>query len=73
MDAVAFFNPTFTMEQVKDVWASWKKADNRKAKIKDPMFDGWILPDVAMVKNFRNQITYGVDTTQIEKFVKRNG
>ena len=72
MDAVAFFNPTFTMEQVKDVWTSWKKADNRKAKIKDPMFDGWILPDVAMVKNFRNQITYGVDTTQAEKFKERD-
>lgn len=68
MDAVAFFNPTFTMEQVKEVWTAWKKANNRKDKITDPMFDKWILPDVAMLNNFRNQITYGVDPTQSDKF-----
>lgn len=68
MDAVAFFNPAFTREQVREVWTAWKKADNRKDKITDPMFDKWILPDVAMLKNFRNQITYGVKPAQGEKF-----
>lgn len=67
IEAVAFFNPTRTMEEVRDVWARWRKANNRKDRISDPIFKDWILPDVQMANNTRNQITYSVDPSQPEK------
>ena len=39
-----------------------------KDKITDPIFNGWILPDVAMLSSFRTQITYGVNLEQKDKF-----
>ena len=60
IDAVSFFNPLFSMEQVRKVWEKWVKANNRKDKISEPIFKGWILPDVAMLNSYRTQITYGV-------------
>lgn len=60
IEAVSFFNPLFSMEQVKEVWDKWLKANNRKDKVSDPIFKDWILPDVAMLNSFRTQITYGV-------------
>lgn len=48
------------MEQVKEIWDKWLKANNRKNMISDPIFKDWILPDVAMLNSFRTQITYGV-------------
>lgn len=60
--AVEFYNPYHPKDEVKAIWSAWKKANNRKSKICDPMFDGWILPDVAMLNNFRNQITYSINT-----------
>ena len=68
IEAVKFFNPTRKNEEVIEVWGLWKKANNRKDKVTDPIFKDWILPDVAMLNNFRNQITYGVDVNQVEKF-----
>ena len=72
LEAVAFFNPNFTMDEVERVFKSWVKCNNNKKrndrlKVTDPIFKGWILPDVAMLNNFRNQITYGVDVEQREK------
>lgn len=67
IEAVAFFNPTRTMEEVREIWAKWRKANNRKDKISDPIFKDWILPDVQMANNTRNQITYSVDPSQPEK------
>ena len=72
LEAVAFFNPTFKMDEVKRVFKSWMKCNNNKKrddrlKVTDPIFNGWILPDVAMLNNFRNQITYGVNVEQREK------
>lgn len=72
LEAVAFFNPTFPMDEVERVFKSWVKCNNNKKrndrlKVTDPIFKGWILPDVAMLNNFRNQITYGVNVEQIEK------
>ena len=48
IDAVGFFNPFFTMEQVRDVWTKWLKANNHKGEdgIDNPLFKDWILPDV---------------------------
>ena len=71
LEAVAFFNPTFTMDEVRGVFKSWVKCNNNKKrddrlKVSDPIFMGWILPDVAMLNNFRNQITYGVNVNQKE-------
>lgn len=60
IDAVSYFNPKFKIEKVREVWAKWLKANNRKDKIEDPIFNGWILPDVAMLNSYRTQITYGV-------------
>lgn len=70
-DAVAFFNPASTIDEVNEVWAKWKKANNRKNMISDPIFNGWILPDVAMLTHFRSQITYSIDLYQKEKFVEK--
>lgn len=72
LEAVAFFNPTFPMDEVRRVFKAWVKCNNNKKrddrlKVTDPIFNGWILPDVAMLNNFRNQITYGVNVGQIEK------
>ena len=72
LEAVAFFNPNFTKDEVRSVFKSWVKCNNNKKrddmlKVSDPIFNGWILPDVAMLNNFRNQITYGVDVEQREK------
>ena len=72
LEAVAFFNPTHKMDEVRSVFKSWLKCNNNKKrndrlKVTDPIFKGWILPDVAMLNNFRNQITYGVNVEQIEK------
>ena len=72
LEAVAFFNPNFPMDEVKSVFKSWAKCNNNKKrndrlKVTDPIFEGWVLPDVAMLNNFRNQITYGVNVEQIEK------
>ena len=61
VEAVSFFNPLFSMEQVKEIWDKWLKANNRKNKISDPIFKDWILPDVTMLNSFRTQITYGVN------------
>lgn len=60
VEAVAFFNPQFSIEKVREVWEKWLKANNRKDKIEDPIFKDWILPDVTMLNSFRTQITYGV-------------
>lgn len=70
IEAVAFFNPTRTMEEVREVWAKWRKANNRKNAedgVYNPIFTDWILPDVQMANNTRNQITYSVDPSQPEK------
>ena len=72
LEAVAFFNPTFKMDEVRSVFKSWVKCNNNKKrddmlKVSDPIFNGWILPDVAMLNSFRTQITYGVDVEQKEK------
>lgn len=72
LEAVAFFNPTFPLDEVERVFKAWVKCNNNKKrddrlKVSDPIFNGWILPDVAMLNNFRNQITYGVDVEQKEK------
>lgn len=72
LEAVAFFNPNFPMDEVRRVFKAWVKCNNNKKrddrlKVTDPIFDGWVLPDVAMLNNFRNQITYGVDVGQREK------
>lgn len=60
IEAVSFFNPMFSMEQAREIWDKWLKANNRKDKVSDPIFKDWILPDVAMLNSFRTQITYGV-------------
>lgn len=60
IQAVGFFNPLFSMDKVKEIWAKWIKANNRKDRISDPIFKDWILPDVAMLNSYRTQITYGV-------------
>ena len=72
LEAVAFFNPTFPRGEVERVFKAWVKCNNNKKrddrlKVTDPIFEGWVLPDVAMLNNFRNQITYGVDVGQREK------
>lgn len=72
LEAVAFFNPNFPMDEVKRVFKSWLKCNNNKKcndrlKVTDPIFKEWILPDVAMLNSFRSQITYGVNVEQIEK------
>ena len=72
LEAVAFFNPTFTMDEVECVFKAWVKCNNNKRredrlKVSDPIFKGWILPDVAMLNSFRTQITYGVNVGQNEK------
>ena len=72
LEAVAFFNPTFAMDEVGRVFKAWMKCNNNKKrddmlKVSDPIFNGWILPDVAMLNNYRNQITYGVNVEQIER------
>ena len=72
LEAVAFFNPTFPMDEVERVFKAWVKCNNNKKrddmlKVSDPIFNGWILPDVAMLNSFRTQITYGVNVEQIEK------
>ena len=72
LEAVAFFNPTFTMDEVKRVFKAWVKCNNNKngndrLKVSDQIFHGWILPDVAMLNSFRTQITYGVNVGQKEK------
>ena len=94
LDAVCFFNPLHSRDQVKATWDLWVQADNqslcykhdgkdkdgvfhkageRRANppsltIEDERFVGFILPDVAMMKNFRSQITYGVDVNQRKPF-----
>lgn len=96
LDAVGFFNPLHSMEEVKEVFDLWIKARNQsiyykhdvmdkngvfhkagemksnppKITIEDKRFNGFILPDVAMLQSFRHQITYGVDVNQEEKFMK---
>ena len=72
LEAVAFFNPIFPMDEVRRVFKAWVRCNNNKKrndrlKVTDPIFNGWVLPDVAMLNNFRNQITYGVDVGQREK------
>ena len=72
LEAVALFNPTFPMDEVERVFKAWVKCNNNKKrddrlKVSDPIFNGWILPDVAMLNSFRTQITYGVKVEQIEK------
>lgn len=66
-EAVAFFNPFRSLEEVEEVWGKWRKANNRKDKITDPIFKDWILPDVAMANSTRHQITYSVNVNQQEK------
>ena len=96
LDAVGFFNPLHSMEEVKEVFDLWIQARNQslyykhdvmdrngvfhkagemksnppKITIEDSRFNGFILPDVAMLQSFRHQITYGVDVNQEEKFLK---
>ena len=72
LEAVAFFNPTFPLDEVERVFKAWVKCNNNKKrndrlKVSDPIFNGWILPDVAMLNSFRTQITYGVNVEQREK------
>ena len=70
VQAVSFFNPIFTIEQAREVWAKWLKANNNKAKVKNPIFNGWILPDVAMLNSYRTQVTYGVRPEMDKDFEK---
>lgn len=70
VQAVSFFNPIFTIEQVREVWAKWLKANNIKSKVKNPIFNGWILPDVAMLNSYRTQVTYGVRPEMDKDFEK---
>lgn len=69
INAVAFFNPQFSMDEVREVWAKWLKANNNKVKVQNPIFANWILPDVAMLNSYRTQVTYGVRPDQKEDFV----
>ena len=79
LGAVAFFNGK-SIDKTKRVWSEWKKANNRKDKISNPIFDSWILPDVAMLNSFRTQLTYGVKPElngkdlklDVEKFPKHD-
>lgn len=64
--AVAFYNPSRTADEVKDIWTKWKRANNRKTAISNPIFNGWILPDVAMLNSYRTQITYSINVEQKE-------
>lgn len=66
--AVSFFNPQFNMDEVKDIWGKWLKANNNKVKVQNPIFANWILPDVAMLNSYRTQVTYGVRPDQKEDF-----
>lgn len=68
--AVEFYNPYHTKDEVKAIWRAWKKANNRKDKICDPMFDGWILPDVQMFSAFRTQVTFSINTNLDQPFVE---
>ena len=70
LEAVGFFNPIFPMDEVKKTWDKWIKANNRKDKVCDECFNGWILPDVAYMNSYRTQITYGCDVNQTETFKK---
>lgn len=70
LEAVMFYNPERNQEEVKATWIAWKKANNRKNNVTgvfQTRFNGWILPDVAMLNSYRTQITYGVDVNQAEK------
>lgn len=72
LEAVAFFNPTFPMDDVVRVFKAWVKCNNNKKrnnrlKVTDPMFKGWILPDVAMLNSYRTQVTYSCNPEQKEK------
>lgn len=68
IEAVAYFNPIFTIDEVREIWKKWIKANNNKEKVQDPIFTNWILPDVAMLNSFRTQVTYGVKPDIEEKF-----
>ena len=96
LDAVGFFNPLHSKDEVKEVFDLWVQARNQslyykhdgkdkngvfhkagerkanppKVSIEDKRFNGFVLPDVAMLQSFRHQITYGVNVNQEEKFVK---
>lgn len=70
LDAVIYFNPQHSKEQAKEVWAKWLKANNNKEKVKNPIFNNWILPDVAMLNSYRTQVTYGVRPNQKEEYEK---
>lgn len=61
-DAVKHYNPNHTDEEVESIWEKWRAVNNRKGieGVDNPIFNGWILPDVAMLNSFRTQITYGV-------------
>lgn len=61
-EAVKHYNPNHTDEEVESIWEKWRTANNHKGLngIDNPIFNGWILPDVAMLNSFRTQITYGV-------------
>ena len=67
-EAVAYYNPTRSEQEVEETWKAWKRANNRKDKVTDPIFNGWILPDVAMLHHFRSQITYSIVPEQVEKY-----
>lgn len=55
IQAVAFFNPCFSLDEVRTIWRKWLKVNNRKGAdgIGNPIFKDWILPDVAMLNSFR--------------------
>lgn len=71
LEAVKFYNPGRSEDEVKGIWTAWKRANNRKNNVNgvfQSKFNGWILPDVAMLNSYRTQITYGIDVNQSEKY-----
>lgn len=74
MEAVKYYNPNKTDEEVERIWRLWKKANNHKGEdgIDNPLFKDWILPDVAMMQSFRTQITYSIDPDSPEKYKVRS-
>ena len=70
LDAVIYFNPHHGRREATEVWSKWLKANNNKEKVKNPIFNNWILPDVAMLNSYRTQVTYGVRPSQKDEYEK---
>jgi len=69
LDAVKHYNPGHADDEVETIWRRWKRANNHKGLngIGNPIFNGWILPDVAMLNSYRTQITFAAAPAQSEK------